>query len=73
MEDHAVLGRPIYGTGLHQAKAATLKEICKVLREPKVVWGPPEGQCLFHMPALFQQAGFLVGSQAQESNLKELI
>lgn len=36
-----------------------------------LVWGPPEGQCLFHMPALLQQAGFLVGSQAQESNLQK--
>lgn len=35
VKDHGVLWRPIYCIGLHQAKAATLKEICKVLGEPK--------------------------------------
>lgn len=51
-EDHTVLGSPVDRTGLHQAKAATLEEIGEVLHEPKVVRGPPEGQCLFHMSAL---------------------
>lgn len=73
MRDHGVLGCPVYRTGLGQAKAATLKEICEVLCEPKVVWGPSERQRLLHVPALLQQAGFLIGGQAQKSNLKELI
>lgn len=38
-----------------------------------LVWGPPEGQCLFHMSALLQQAGSLVGGQAQKSNLQNKV
>ena len=38
-----------------------------------LVRGPPEGQCLFHVLALLQQAGSLIGGQAQKSNLKKNI
>ena len=40
-------------------------------RSHSLVWRPPEGQRLFHVPALLQQAGSLVGGQAQKSNLKK--
>lgn len=42
-------------------------------RSHLLVGGPPEGQCLFHVLALLQQAGSLIGGQAQKSNLKKNI
>lgn len=41
-------------------------------RSHLLVWCPPEGQWLLHMPALLQQAVSLMGGQAQKSNLKKV-
>lgn len=35
VKDHGVLGCPVYGGGLHQAKAATPEEVREVLCDPK--------------------------------------
>lgn len=47
VKDHGVLWHPIYCIGLHQAKASTLKEICKVLGEPKAA-KKERGHVLLH-------------------------
>jgi hypothetical protein len=48
-------------------------EISDQTRTHLLVWCFPEGQCLFHMPALLYQADSLMRGQAQKSNLKKII
>ena len=52
VRDHGVLGCPVYRTGLGQAKAATLKEIRKVLCEPEAAEKRGEHELLHFLWAL---------------------
>lgn len=52
-------------------EASTFHRPSRRNRSHLLVGGPPEGQCLFHVLALLQQAGSLIGGQAQKSNLKK--
>lgn len=51
-------------------EASTFHQLSGQNRSHSLVRGPPEGQRLFHVPALLQQAGSLMRGQAQKSNLK---
>lgn len=52
VKDHGVLWSPVYCTGLDQAKAAALEEICEVLCEPKAAKKGTERVLLHFLLAL---------------------